>query len=308
VNYLRQVRRGIDFIESHLDQDFQTADVARHACVSHWHFQRLFKALTNETLKGYIRARRLANALVALHERRAPILQIALESGFESQAAFTRAFKQLFGMTPAKYRALGKRTQFVRKLRIDDDYLHHLNRNVSLEPTLVRKPRMRLVGLRTSFYGIDSDKSNMGEKLPPLWNAFIARAREVADAGSEYLYGVVIPAPGKEQLDYLAGALVTDATAVPRGMVSISIPPATYAQFTHRGLPKDLNQTVNYIYSSWLCTTKARHTYGPDLEIYGADYVPDSHESVIRYAIPVHSDAARPKRRAETDGLGKIPL
>jgi AraC-like DNA-binding protein/predicted transcriptional regulator YdeE len=296
VNYLRQVRRGIDFIELHLDQDFQTADVARHACVSHWHFQRLFKALTNDTLKGYIRARRLANALVALHERRAPIIQIALASGFESQAAFTRAFKQMFGMTPAKYRALGKRTQFVRKLRIDEDYLCHLHRNVSLKPTMVRRPQMRLVGLRTSFYGIDSDKSNMGEKLPALWNAFLARMREVADAESEYLYGVVIPTPGKEQLDYLAGALVSCATEVPTGMVSISIPPTTYAQFTHRGLPKDLNQTVNYIYASWLCSSKAQHSYGPDLEIYGADYIPDSCESVIRYAIPLRGGAARAAR------------
>jgi AraC family transcriptional regulator len=75
VNYLRQIRRGIDYIESQLDHDLQFGDVARHACVSHWHFQRLFKALTNETLKGYIRARRLANALVALHDRQLPILQ-----------------------------------------------------------------------------------------------------------------------------------------------------------------------------------------------------------------------------------------
>jgi AraC family transcriptional regulator len=293
VNYLRQVRRGIDFIESRLDQDFQAVDVSRHAGVSHWHFQRLFKALTNETLKGYIRARRLANALVALHERQSPILQIAIDSGFESQAAFTRAFKQMFGMTPAKYRALGKRTQFVRKPRIDEHYLRHLHVGVSLEPTLVHAPRMRLVGLRTSFYGIESDKSNMGEKLPPLWNAFLARLHEVADAGTDYLYGELIPTPGKEQLDYLAGGLVSDAARVPTGMVSIDIPAATYAQFTHRGLPKVLNQTVNYIYANWLCKSKMRHTYGPDLELYGADYVPDSPESVIRYAIPVQRGAAR---------------
>jgi len=293
VSYLRQIRRGIDFIEAHLDQDFPTADVSRHAGVSHWHFQRQFKALTNETLKGYIRARRLASALVALHERRAPILQIAIDSGFESQAAFTRAFKQMFGMTPAKYRALGKRTQFVRKLKIDEHYLRHLRGGVSIKPVLVRRPRMRLVGLRTSFYGIESDKCNMGEKLPPLWNAFLVRSHEVADAATDYLYGVVVPTPGKEQLDYLAGALVPEGAPVPTGMVTIIIPPATYAQFIHRGPPKELNQTVNYIYATWLSKSKLRHTYGPDLELYGADYVPDSAESVIRYAIPVSGSAAR---------------
>ena len=63
MHYLKQVQRGIDFIEEHLDFDIQSAEVARRAGISHWYFQRIFKALTNETLKTYIRSRRMANAL-----------------------------------------------------------------------------------------------------------------------------------------------------------------------------------------------------------------------------------------------------
>jgi AraC-like DNA-binding protein/predicted transcriptional regulator YdeE len=293
VNYLQRIQRGIDFVEAHLEEDFETSEVTRHAGVSHWHFQRVFKALTHETLKGYIRGRRLANALVALHERRSPILEIALAAGFESQAAFTRAFKHAFGLTPARYRALGKRTEFVRKLRIDEGYLRHLHGGVSQAPTVLSRPRMTLVGLRTSFFGVDSDKSNMGDKLPPLWDAFLARTREVAHAQTDVLYGAVIPTPGEEQLDYLAGALVQGRPRVPKGMVALSVPAATYAEFTHRGFPKELNQTVNYVYAGWLLSSDMRHTCGPDLEIYGADYVPNSSDSVIRYAIPVRRRAAR---------------
>jgi AraC-like DNA-binding protein/predicted transcriptional regulator YdeE len=292
VSYLGKVRRGIDFVEAHLDEDIEISAVTRHAGVSHWHFQRVFKALTNETLKGYIRARRLANASVALHERRSPILEIALASGFESQAAFTRAFKHAFGLTPAKYRALGKRTEFVRKLRIDEAYLRHLHRGVSLYPTMRTAPDMTLVGLRTSFFGVESDKNNMGEKLPPLWEAFLARVHEVANAETDVLYGAVIPIPGKEQLDYLAGALVHGQPQIPKGMAVLSVPAATYAEFTHRGFPMELNQTVNYIYGSWLLTSDMRHSYGPDLELYGADYVPNSRDSVVRYAIPVRRRSA----------------
>jgi AraC-like DNA-binding protein/predicted transcriptional regulator YdeE len=293
VNYLKQIQRGIDFIEAHLEDDFEMAAVAREAGISRWHFQRVFKALTNETLKGYIRARRLANALVALHERHSPILEIALASGFESQAAFTRAFKHAFGLTPARYRALGTRTEFVRKLRIDEPYLQHLRQGVCPTPNLLSRPKMTLVGLRTSFFGVDSDKSNMGAKLPPLWDAFLARTHEVANARTDLLYGVVIPTPGQEQLDYLAGALVSGQPKVPKGMVAMTLPAATYAEFTHRGLPQELNQTVNYIYAGWLLSSNMQHTYGPDLELYGADYVPDSRDSVIRYAIPVRQRAAR---------------
>jgi AraC-like DNA-binding protein/predicted transcriptional regulator YdeE len=287
VNYLEQIQRGIDFIETHLEDDFEISAVAREAGVSHWHYQRVFKALTNETLKGYIRARRFANALVALHERRSRILEIALASGFESQAAFTRAFKRAFGLTPAKYRALGKRTEFVRKLRIDEEYLRHLRHGVSPAPTMTSRPKMMLVGLRTSFFGVDSDKSNVGDKLPPLWNAFLARSHEVVNGQTDVLFGAVIPTPGQEQLDYLAGALVSGKPKVPKGMVALAVPAATYAEFAHRGFPQELNQTVNYIYASWLLSSNMLHTRGPDLELYGADYVPNSRDSVIRYAIPV---------------------
>ena len=301
MNPLRQIQRGIDFIEAHLDEDFETSDVARHAAASHWHFQRTFKALTNETLKGYVRARRLAKALVSLDERRSPILEIALASGFGSQAAFTRAFRRAFDMTPGAYRTLGKRTQFVRKLRIDDDYLRHLRGGVSLTPTIVKRPAMTLVGLRTHFHGVESDKSNMGDRLPPLWNAFLARLDDVAASQpgvrADVLYGIVIPTPGREQLDYLAGARVPASARVPRGMVAVTIPAETYAEFVHRGLPKDLNQTVNYIYANWLLSSGLTHTYGPDLEIYGEDYVPDSPDSVIRYAIPVRERPGSPPRR-----------
>ncbi|MBM3572312.1 MAG: helix-turn-helix domain-containing protein [Alphaproteobacteria bacterium] len=293
MKYLQQIQRGIDYIESRLDEDIETTSVARHAGVSFWHFQRIFKALTNESLKGYIRARRLANALVSLHERSTPIAEIALRAGFENQASFTRAFKHAFGITPAKYRALGKRTEFVRKLRIDADYLRHLKGNVSLEPAMIDKPKMTLVGLRTRFFGVDSDKSNMGEKLPPLWDAFLKRVHEVPNADAEFLYGVVIPTPGREELDYVAAAVVRARPTVPRGMVAVTVPSATYAEFTHRGLPKELNRTVSYIYGSWLLGSTARHTYGPDLERYGSDYIPDSRESIIRYAIPVQAGSKR---------------
>jgi transcriptional regulator GlxA family with amidase domain len=52
------VQRGIDYIEANLDFDIQSADVAHHAGISQWHFQRVFKALTNETL-GHCAIRRI---------------------------------------------------------------------------------------------------------------------------------------------------------------------------------------------------------------------------------------------------------
>jgi AraC family transcriptional regulator len=113
---------------------------------------------------------------------------------------------------------------------------------------------------------------------------------EVAAPDRTYAYGVVRPSPGIEQLDYVAGLASPDARP-PRGMTATIVPAGTYAIFEHRGEPRDLHLTVSYIYASWLLRSKLRHSYGPDLELFGRDYVPDSARSVIRYAIPV-----RPRR------------
>ena len=287
MNYLHQVLRGIDYIEDHLEQDLEPEAVARHARVSRWYFQRIFKGLTGETLKAYIRSRRLAHALARLASSDARILDIALSAGFESQAAFTRAFRTTFGMTPAAYRAVGNQNLFARKLRIDEHYIQHLGTNLSVEPEMIRRPAMLLVGLKTSFYGVASEKNDMGDKLPPLWNAFMSRVAEVKHAKPEVCYGVVRAVAGSERLDYVACIEVARHGRVPKGMCTTKLAASTYALFTHRGFPKDLNTTVDYIYGNWLLRSGMRHTHAPDLEFYGADYVPNSKDSTIRYAIPV---------------------
>lgn len=286
MSYLLQVQRGIDFIEAHLDEDLSLAAIARHARVSAWHFQRIFKGLTGDTLKAYIRARRLSRALDTLLRPDARTIDIALAAGFRSQAAFTRAFKAAFGTTPARYRAAKLRFEHVRKLRIDRRYIEHVRTRVTREPELRRFPATRVIGLGTTFRGVDSDKCDLGTKLPPLWDAFLSRIDEIAPRDRGFALGVVQPSPAVEELDYLACVAAPEAR-VPHGMTELVVPAATYAVFEHRGLPADLQLTVSYVYASWLLRSKLRHTYGPDLELFGPDYVAGSARSVIRYAIPV---------------------
>ncbi|MFV2058554.1 MAG: helix-turn-helix domain-containing protein, partial [Thiohalomonadales bacterium] len=96
MNYLTRVQKGIEFIESNLDYDISLQEVSQKAGISQWHFQRIFRALTNETLKTYIRSRRLSKALEKLLITNQKIIEIAVTAGFESQESFTRAFKKAF--------------------------------------------------------------------------------------------------------------------------------------------------------------------------------------------------------------------
>ncbi len=288
MNYLQSVQAGIDYIEKNLDADISAANVAKVAGISQWHFQRIFKALTNETLKTYIRSRRFANALEKLLLTNDRILEIALEAGFESQESFTRAFKQAFNITPNQYRKSGEHNLFLKKVQFDLEYLKHINQNISLEPEIYTQRKLLLVGLNTGFYSVDSEKNNIAEKLPPLWQAFLSRKNEIAHIIPNTGYGVVQQTKEHtDQLDYYAAFEVETISNIPKGMVSLEIPESTYAKFTHRGPVKNINNTVNYIYSSWLLRSGMKHSYAADLEFYGAEYHPTSDESVIHYAIPV---------------------
>lgn len=290
MTYLDQVQRGIDYIEANLDFDIALKDVAEAASISQWHFQRIFKALTSETLKTYIRSRRMANALEKLLNNKIRIIDIALSAGFETQESFTRAFKKQFLMTPNEYRKLGEKNRFIKKVQFDATYLEHINNNISLEPEIYTQRKMLFVGLKSVFYSVDSEKNNIGAKLPPLWDEFTKRMDEIECMVPDVGYGVIRQTPKMtDELEYYAVAEVNDIGHLPDGMVHVELPEATYAKFTHRGLPENVNETVSYIYSSWLLRSGMRHTYAPDLEIYGREYIPNSDESVISYAIPVQS-------------------
>lgn len=286
--YLERIQQGVDYIERRLDEDVALGDVAKAAGISQWHFQRIFKSLTGETLKTYIRARRLAASLERLLTTDLRILDIAVLAGFESQEAFARAFKQAFGMTPQKYRALRDKSLFLKKPRFGPEYLRHINQNVSLHPELQERRRMQLVGVRTFFYGPDSEKNNVAEQLGPLWFGFLPRLREVEHSVPGVCYGVIRHDPdGGDRLEYHAAIEVTAASSLPVGMVALEVPASTYACFEHRGRTEALDHTVSYAYGSWLAQAPYRHSYGADLEIYGAGYIYDSPDSVIHYAMPL---------------------
>lgn len=291
MKYLEEVQLGIDFIERHLDDDLDTADVARHAGISRWHFQRIFKALTNETLKTYIRSRRLAVALSTLLSTEQRIIEIAMAAGFESQEAFTRAFRQAFGTTPAAFRKRGSSHQFLRRPSFDAEYLSHLHTNVSLEPQLYEQPELLLVGMQTHIFGIDSHKNNIAKRLPGLWASFLERLAEVPHTVPGHCYGIVQPrSENADELVYLAAIAVRREGDVPRGMVLRKLPRGRYAKFAHRGSVDRLDQTVNYIYANWLARSGLRHSFGADIEFYGGEFHPTAETSTMHYAIPVRQE------------------
>jgi AraC family transcriptional regulator len=287
---LEQLRRAVDHIEEHLDEDVVIEDVARAAAMSRWHFQRTFKAATGDTVTAYVRGRRLSRALDRLVETDLRIADIAQLAGFESQESFTRAFRGAFAITPHRFRALGRARLFLRKARFDEDHLRHLAAHVDLEPVIEHRPSAVLVGLRTTFHSTDSEKNSIAEHLPPLWDRLLERAGEIPHVVPGVAYGVIRPlSPDDDRLEYVAAFAADRVDDLPTGMVRFDLSAATYARFTHRGTATQLDRTVDHVYSTWLLRSGMRHAGGPDLEIYGADHDGSNPANEVGYAIPVIS-------------------
>ena len=104
MDWQSKINQVIDYLEERMDDEIDLEKAARYAGFSLWEFQRLFSFLTNTTAGAYIRKRKLSLAAVDIMSGDEKIIDIAIKYGYESPAAFSRAFNQLFGVSPSSAR------------------------------------------------------------------------------------------------------------------------------------------------------------------------------------------------------------
>ena len=97
------VQRMQDYIEAHLDEEIDLADLARASLFSPWHAHRLFRAYLGLAPAEYVRRLRLSRSALELKRGDRRITDVALALGFGSVDGYTRAFARTFGMTPSQY-------------------------------------------------------------------------------------------------------------------------------------------------------------------------------------------------------------
>jgi AraC family transcriptional regulator len=270
-HYRQSVLRAADTIEQHLREPISLDAIARRAGFSLWHFHRLFAGLTGESLGSYIRRRRLTAAAEELRHSRRPILDLALDYQFESHAAFTRAFRSLFEVTPGEFRRRGGLAWRRTQPRLTLPRLLRLPRQTTMEPTIIPLPALRLLGLAARFIGPLSPDADNIEVIPRLYARFCPLIRTLPAQQDRYIYGAVRCPTDRErthpdELEYLAAINVAAGIRAKPPCTLWPLPPATYACFTHRGPVARLEETINYAFGSWLPRSGYVHTGGPNLD------------------------------------------
>jgi len=100
-----RLRRVIDLVEARFAEEIGLNELAAEACLSPFHFSRLFQKATGLSPHRYVTERRVREAKSKLAQGRLSLVEIALESGFGSQGNFNRIFRKHTGLTPGQFRS-----------------------------------------------------------------------------------------------------------------------------------------------------------------------------------------------------------
>lgn len=288
MHYSEVLKRALEYIETHLEENANVLDLTAEVSYSRHHFSRFFHAFTGHTPIGYIRRRKLDSAGWDLLHTEQGILEISLKYGFGSQEAFTRAFKEVTQMTPGQYRKNGLCVNIQKPL--------DLSRIVLVRGGIELKPVIKVIENKY-FAGLVYNGLNEHQEVGQLWQTFNQRCEEIKNAVNDgNYYGLCEPIEeDAEDLDfenlgeitYMAGIEVTAPQNLPEGMVHWHIEKQTYAVFTHVGDVEALPETYKLIFSKWLPESGYEAVYGIDFELYDRRFRPGDVHSELDIYVPI---------------------
>src|SRR3984885_6066214 len=122
--YAQRIDRVIDYLRGNLDRQVKLKELARVACLSEFHFHRIFGAVSGETLNNFTNRLRLEKAARLLRYSSQSVTDIALNCGFSSSAPFSWAFRPGYDTSPSQFRKSGeiKKSKICKELFPQDAY------------------------------------------------------------------------------------------------------------------------------------------------------------------------------------------
>ena len=275
------------WIEQRLDGPLTLEQVAARAGLSPYHFSRLFTARMGRSVMAHVRGRRLVRGARRLcDEPDLKLVELALDCGFESQEAFTRAFKRVFGVSPGRFRT-GFAVEPIEGQFPMNAPTDPVTPVVRL-PELVSLPGFLVAGPARQFD--DATKS----EIPQLWSALIGALPFKGQVPSWATYGVVSSVEqGEGCFQYMAGVGVEPGCVLPPGFSTMEVPAATYAVFriTLNGsaLHPQVKQAMAAIWGELIPASGLKVVPGPDFELYDGRFDPQKAGSVIDFHVPVQA-------------------
>ncbi|MGF6777301.1 AraC family transcriptional regulator [Paraburkholderia sp. GAS334] len=277
---MNPVGKALWFIESHFASDITLDDIATSGCVTRFHLSRAFEAATGRAVMRYVRGRRLSEAARALANGAPDILAVAVDAGYGSHEAFTRAFRDQFGVTPEAVRTQGNvcNIELVEPIKMNESFLE------DLAPPRIETGKPLLVAGLSERYHFEHS-----EGIPAQWQRFGPRIGKVPGQVGQIAYGVCFNNDDAGNFDYLCGVEVTDFSSLPADLARVRIGEQRYAIFTHRDHISAIRRTWNTIWNKWLPESGHQVADAPVFECYSEQFNPTTGMGGVELWVPLKS-------------------
>ncbi len=253
------------------------------ACgVSRSHLANAFGTATGWPVMKYLKARRMTEAARQLASGAPDILTVALDHGYGSHQAFTRAFKDQFGLSPEQVRARGT----VEDLATNSPLKLSAGSRRSLEPRLERLEAMMFTGLAAPCSYNDTIH------IPAQWQRFISAYYDDIENRVERMPVGICEAPDDEgAFRYTCAAEVSALERRVPELTNIELKAGPYAVFAHDDHASTIFATYAAIWNDALPALGRRATDGPVLEFHNDGFDPDTGLGGLKIWVPLEVEA-----------------
>jgi len=272
------VQKALWFVEGHSREPITLEEIAKACKISTFHITRAFAAATGLSLMRYVRARRLSEAARSLAQGADDILSVALDAGYGSHEAFTRAFRDLFGMTPEQVRAQGHLNNI--------SIVEAIAMNTTSIPNLA-PPRFEALGPMIFAGLVERYDCQSPNGIPDQWSRFSPYLGNIPKQVGKVAYGVCYNFDSEGIFDYMAGVEVKDASDLSGELKNLKVPAQKYAVFTHKEHIASIRATYTAIWSNWFPESGHKAATAPNFERYGPEFNPTTGTGGLEIWIPI---------------------
>lgn len=264
LDWLERLNQSLNYLEDHLDQEISYQEIAKIACCSSYHYQRMFSYIADVSLGEYIRRRKMSLAAVDL-QNGGKVIDVAIKYGYDSPTSFNRAFKKIQGMTPQQAKDSDTKLLSYPKL----NFSIQIKGVAAMTYKIVEKEQLRFIGKKVT---LGPDIETAMQEIPKFWQKLstegdLEKLFPLIQPEFPAVYGISISeSVDQKQWDYMIGVQSDQKLS---GFDEYYLPAAKWAIFDGTGeMPTGIQELNKQIYTEWLPTSGFEYANLPILEAY----------------------------------------
>lgn len=278
MEWIERFNNVINYIEENITQQIDYGEIAKIACCSSYHFQRMFTYMAGIPLSEYIRKRKMSLAAVDLQSGNEKVIDIAGKYGYNSPTAFNRAFQSIHRISPSAVKSGNVYVKSFPPLsfKIVVKGVEELNYRIEA------KEAFRIIGVSAP---LSKELEENFFVIPQMWqncviNGTIEKLSKMISTSPTGLLGISV-CNDTEQWKYFIA--VATAQLCPE-FEEYTVTATTWAIFPGTGTNQSVQELERRIFTEWLPTSGYEYGNAPDIEVY---INPDPENTVFEVWVPV---------------------